>query len=112
MEPTINRLAVIIVDGSQSHDLIRSLNEQKFRVTRVSATGGFLHDSLVTLFVGTSARRLPQLFALLREKCPRHTRYVPMGVEMAIAPGPPSMIEVYVGGATVFILPVEQFRYL
>jgi uncharacterized protein YaaQ len=35
-----------------------------------------------------------------------------MGVEMAMAPGHPAMIEVYVGGATVFVLPVEKFLQL
>jgi uncharacterized protein YaaQ len=108
----IDRLAVTIVDGSQSRRLIRELNEEGFRVTMINAVGGFLHDSLVTLFVGTSARRLSQFFALLREYCPRRTRYVPMGVEVAMAPAQPAMIEVYVGGASVFILPVEQFRQL
>jgi len=109
VEPTIDRLAVTIVDGSQSRDLIKALNRKGFRVTLVNAVGGFLHDSLVTLFIGTAEERLPELFALLREQCPRRTRYVPMGVEMAMAPGHPAMIEVYVGGASVFVLPVEQF---
>ncbi len=108
----VDRLAVTIVDGSQSRKLIRKLNEEGFRVTMINAVGGFLHDSLVTLFVGTSARRLSHFFSLLREYCPRRTRYVPMGVEVAMAPAQPAMIEVYVGGASVFILPVEQFRQL
>lgn len=112
MESTIDRLAITIVDGSQSHDLIKTLNEDGFRVTLVNAVGGFLHDSLVTLFVGTASGRLPELFTLLREACPRRTRYVPLGVEMAMAPGHPAMIEVYVGGASVFILPVERFVQL
>jgi uncharacterized protein YaaQ len=112
VEPTIDRLVVTIVDGSQSRDLIKALNEQGFRVTLVNAVGGFLHDAMVTLFIGTDARRLPELFALLRELCPRRTRYVPMGVEMAMAPGHPAMIEVYVGGASVFVLPIEGFVQL
>lgn len=109
VKPTVDRLAVTIVDGSQSRDLIKALNAQGFRITQINAVGGLLHDSLVTLFIGTAAERLPELFALLREQCPRRTRYVPMGVEMAMAPGHPAMIEVYVGGASVFVLPVEQF---
>jgi uncharacterized protein YaaQ len=112
VEPTIDRLAVTIVDGSQSRNLIQVLNTHGFRVTLVNAVGGFLHDSLVTLFVGTETQRLPELFALLREHCPRRSRYVPMGVEMAMAPGHPAMIEVHVGGASVFVLPVEQFLQL
>jgi uncharacterized protein YaaQ len=32
-----------------------------------------------------------------------------MNVEMAMAPSYPMMIEARVGGATVFVLPVEKF---
>jgi len=37
---------------------------------------------------------------------------VPMGVELSLSPGYPMMIEARVGGATVFVLPVERFVQL
>ncbi|MEA3309991.1 MAG: cyclic-di-AMP receptor [Chloroflexota bacterium] len=109
---SINRLAITIVDGAQSQDLMVALGKEEFRATIVNATGGFLHDSLVTLFIGTEESCLPRLLALLAEHCPRRTRYVPLGVETAMASGYPTMIEVSAGGAAVFILPVEEFRQL
>ncbi len=109
---SINRLAITIVDGTQSQDLMTALGEEGVRATIVNATGGFLHDSLVTLFIGIEERRLPRLFALLKEYCPRHTRYVPLGIETAMASGYPTMIETSAGGAAIFILPVEEFRQI
>lgn len=108
-QETIDRLAITIVDGSQSRDLTQALNKKGFPVTIVDAVGGFLHEALVTLLIGLPQDRLPQFFASVREQCPRRTRYVPMGVELSLTPGYPMMIEASVGGATVFILPVERF---
>ncbi|MGC9522454.1 MAG: cyclic-di-AMP receptor [Anaerolineae bacterium] len=105
----INRMAITIVDGGQSRDLLKALNEEQFPATILDAVGGFLHEAMVTLIVGMSEQRLQDFFALVREKCPSRTRYVPMGVELSLSPGYPMMIEARVGGATVFVLPVERF---
>ena len=108
----IDRMAITIVDGSQSRDLIKALNRDHFPTTTLDAVGGFLHEAMVTLVVGMSENQLPNFFALIRELCPSRTRYVPMGVELSLSPGYPMMIEARVGGATVFVLPVERFVQL
>jgi len=108
----IDRLAITIVDGSQAHGLIEALNEVGIQATMVDAVGGFLHDALVTLLVGMSKANLAKFFEVVRKSCPRRTRYVSMGVEMAMTPGYPLMIEAHVGGASVFVLPVENFVQL
>ena len=109
---SIDRLAITIVDGAQARNLMAALSAEGFRVTIVNATGGFLQDSLVTLFIGTEEEQLSRLFRLLAEHCPRRTRYVPMGVETAMASSYPTMIEASMGGASVFVLPIEEFRQL
>lgn len=108
----IDRLAITIVDGGQSKDLLKALNENGFPVTILDAVGGFLQEAMVTLMVGLPANRLSSFYAMVREKCPSRTRYVPMGVELSLSPGYPMMIEARVGGATVFVLPVERFVQL
>lgn len=111
-QQSIDRLAITIVDGTQSKDLTKALNQEGFYVTVLDAVGGFLHEALMTLLIGLPHNRLPHFFSLVRQECPSRTRYVPMGVEMSLAPGYPMMIEARVGGATVFILPVERFVQL
>ncbi len=105
----INRVAITIVDGTQARDLIKGLNTEAFPATKIDAVGGFLQDALVTLLVGMPEARLPHFFELVRRHCPARTQYVSMNVEMAMAPSYPMMIEARVGGATVFVLPVEKF---
>ena len=108
----INRMAITIVDGSQSKALIHALNEHDFSVTLLDAVGGFMHESMETLVVGMNETRLTHFFSLVRRHCPSRTRYVSMGGELALAPGYPMMIEARIGGATIFVLPVEQFVQL
>ncbi|MGC9346676.1 MAG: cyclic-di-AMP receptor [Anaerolineae bacterium] len=109
---SIDRMAITIVDGGQSKDLLKALNKNQYPATVLDAVGGFLHEAMVTMVVGMSEQRLPNFFSLVRENCPSRTRYVPMGVELSLSPGYPMMIEARVGGATVFILPVERFVQL
>jgi len=111
-EALIDRLAITIVDGSQARGLIHTLAAQGVKVTVIDAVGGFLHDALVTLLVGTSEANLGRFFATVRRCCPQRTRYVSMGVEMSMTPGYPLMIEAHVGGASVFVVPVESFIQL
>jgi uncharacterized protein YaaQ len=111
-QETIDRMAITIVDGNQSRDLTQALSKAGFVVTVLDAVGGFLHEAVVTLLVGLPHHCLPQFFSLVRQQCPSRTRYVPMGVELSLSPGYPMMIEARVGGATVFIVPVEQFLEL
>lgn len=113
MDPeSIDRMAIAIVDGTQASNLLGALQSEGFRATPIDAVGGFLHDALVTLLVGMPAVHLPRFFALVRRYCPSRVRYVPVGVELALTPGYPMMIEARVGGATVFVIPVERFLQL
>lgn len=108
----IDRMAITIADGGQSKDLLQALNTHRFPATVVDAVGGFLHEAKVTLIVGLPHERLQEFFALVRKTCPSRIRYVPMGVELSLSPGYPMMIEARVGGAIVFVLPVERFVQL
>ena len=112
LDESINRMAITIVDGGQSRDLLKALNAAEFPATILDAVGGFLHEAMVTLIVGLPDQRLSVFYSIVRKTCPSRTRYVPMGVELSLSPGYPMMIEARVGGATVFILPVERFVQL
>ncbi len=109
---SIDRMIIAIVDGGQLRRLLAALQERTFSATVINATGGFLHESKVTLLAGVSHQRLDEFFAVVRANCPARTRYVSMGGEFSLMPSYPLMIEARVGGATIFVLPVERFVQL
>ena len=111
--PVIDRAAVVIVQRWQAQGLVDTLTARDYAVTVVDATGGLLGQGVVTLVVGLASRRLPSFFALVRDVCPGTTRYIPYDAEAEFPWHPEcELVEVRTGGATAFIVPVEQFVQL
>ncbi|MGC9523134.1 MAG: cyclic-di-AMP receptor [Anaerolineae bacterium] len=107
----IDRMAIAIAYGTQSGALIDALNAAQIPVTLIDARGGFLEEAMVTLVAGMPRQQLPQFFALVRQHCAVRTRLMPIGVDLpGYAEG--QIIEVRVGGATVFVVPVDEFLQL
>ncbi len=109
----IDRLVVLIVYRWQYKSLIESLNQHNYSATLIHATGGMMHEGMVTLVIGTPHRRLPALYCLVRDCCPASTRYIPYDADMLIPWQPEcEVVVIRAGGATAFVVPVEQFVQL
>lgn len=111
VEQPVDRLVIILLHQWQLKGLLDTLRERRFTATVVDATGGLLRERMVTLVVGTSKRRLPYLFTLVRDACPASTRYLPLEMNMPFEIES-ELVEVRVGGAIATVVPVEQFVQL
>jgi len=108
------KLVVAIVHNEDAGALVDALLEHEHRATRLHSSGGFLKQSNATIIVGVEDDRVEEILGLVRESCTARTQVVnPMPPIME--PGEffmPYPLEVEVGGATVFVLPVERFERL
>lgn len=110
------KLVVAIVQSADSGRLTEALVSKGFRSTRLSTVGGFLDEPNVTMLIGTEDEQVPALLDLIRHNCHARRRYMnaaPMSVEsvgMPMVTAAP--IEVEVGGAAVFMMPVRHFTRL
>lgn len=110
---TIDRLAFVMLYRWQLKGLVSALTEHHFDATLIDAQSGFLRTGMATIIVGMAERRVPFFTSLLRDYCPGSTRYVPFEADMELPWYPESeMVEVRVGGAVAFIVPVERFVQL
>ena len=104
------KLVVAIVHAEDAGHLIDGLLEREFRATRLHSSGGFLKQSNATVILGVEEEQVEAALAVIRENCHSRTQLVnPMPPIME--PGEfflPYPLEVEVGGATVFVLPVER----
>jgi len=104
------KLVVTIVHNEDAGVLVDALAEKELRATRLHSSGGFLKQSNATVLVGVEDDRVDEVLAVVRENCTSRTQVVnPMPPIME--PGEffmPYPLEVEVGGATVFVLPVER----
>ena len=99
----------VIVDAGA---LVDALLDREYRATRLHSSGGFLKQSNATIVLGVEDAQVDDVMAIIAEHCTSRTQVVnPMPPIME--PGEffmPYPLEVEVGGATVFVLPVERYE--
>lgn len=108
------QLMIAIVQDEDADRLSKRLNGEGFSVTRLSTVGGFLASGNVTVLIGLEDDRVDAALQVIRTTCHTRQRFInptPWGAEPAhlsvTAPGIP--LEIQVGGATVFCVPVKRF---
>ncbi len=108
------KLVVAIVHGEDAGPLVDALLDAEFRATRLHSSGGFLKQSNATVIVGVEDDQVERVLGIISDSCHSRTQLVnPM--PPILEPGEfflPYPLEVEVGGATVFVLPVERFERL
>ena len=108
------KLVLAIVHNEDAGALVDLLLQREYRATRLQSSGGFLKQSNATVVVGAEDDKVEDVLSVIRDTCTSRTQVVnPMPPIME--PGEffmPYPIEVEVGGATVFVVPVERFERL
>lgn len=103
------KLVIAIVSNDDSHALSHVLNKEDFMVTRLSTTGGFLKMGNSTLLIGTEDDKVKRVLELVKEYSKQRSEMVPSTAAYDIGRFASFPVEVTVGGATVFVVDVEQF---
>ena len=85
------------------------LAEEKFAFTKMATTGGFLKAGNVTLLMGVDDDKVDTALAIIRKHCAQRMEPMPAVVNAGVPAFSYDKTEVLVGGATVFVTPVEQF---
>lgn len=62
------KMIILIVKDQDSDEVTQALTSEKYRVTRVASTGGFLRSGVVTLLLGVRDERLESALELIRKK--------------------------------------------
>lgn len=104
------KLIIAIINRDDANSVTRALSKSGFSSTRLSTTGGFLMAGNVTLLIGLEESKVPQALEVIREHS--HSRKQMIPATTAVTPNAyaPANVEVTVGGATIFVVDVEQFQ--
>lgn len=107
------KLVVTIVQDKDSNRLSNAFIESDIRATKLSSTGGFLRSGNTTFLIGIEDERVEEVLGIIKEVSKKRSEYVTpsVNVDSPIETMGTYPIEVEVGGATVFVLPVEQFLH-
>ena len=106
-------LLIVIVQDEDVGKLAERLLRDGFRLTRIDASGGFLAIGSSVLLIGLDEERLPAVTASIEATCQTRTRWESTAPWPSMA-GMPAVglsapMEILVGGAVVFGIPVQQF---
>ena len=105
------KLIIAIVQDVDADVLIEEIIKNGHRVTKMSTTGGFLKSGNTTLLIGTEDENVDSILAIIDKNC--KTREVTKTIQTINIPGQamiPVPIQVKIGGATVFVLHVDDFK--
>lgn len=107
------KLVLAIVQDDDSLDVIEELTENSFRVTKLATTGGFLKSGNTTLMIGVEKEKVEAVVKVIEDVCKKRKEMIPTPTTTTIGNTSsmymPYPIEVEVGGATIFVLDVDQF---
>jgi uncharacterized protein YaaQ len=108
------QLLIVIAQDEDADLLSRRLNAAGLRATKIDTVGGFLARGNVTLLAGVDDERIEDVLDVIRATCRARRTYInPLlstadGVSTTVT-GPIIPMEVEIGGAVVFSLPLRQF---
>ncbi|MBQ1306100.1 MAG: cyclic-di-AMP receptor [Erysipelotrichales bacterium] len=103
------KLLIAIVSNDDSSSVISALTSEKYQVTKLATTGGFLRAGNTTLIIGTDDEKVEDVVSIIGKESCRRTEVVPATASYDVGRFATYPIEVQVGGATIFVLNVEQF---
>lgn len=84
------KMIILIIKDNDADEITQALTADKYRITRVASTGGFLRSGVVTLLIGVRDERAELALELIRKTLTP----LPSGEKRA----------------TLFVIPVEQFE--
>ena len=106
------KLIIAIVQDEDSSKLLSELMRKGFGVTKLATTGGFLKAGNTTLLLGVDDQRVDEAISIVDSVCKSRKQISTATTSIgAMSHGEFSSfpIEVTVGGATLFVLTVDQF---
>jgi uncharacterized protein YaaQ len=106
------KLIIAIVQDEDSKKLNETFTKNGVRSTRLSSTGGFMRSGNSTFLVGVEDNKVDAVLDIIEEISSTQTQSImaPPTYDFNFEMNLNYPVDVEVGGATVFVLDVEQFK--
>lgn len=104
------KLIVAIINNDDANAVMSNLTKAGYSATRLSTSGGFLRVGNVTLLIGVEKANVDDVINIIGEYSSQRKKITPVNTtyigESMLSSMP---VEITVGGATIFVIDVEQF---
>ena len=106
------KLILAIISNDDAKSCTSALNKARFHVTRLATTGGFLAAGNTTLIIGCNDDEVEKAIEIIGGESQRRKEAIPTALAGDMGNLASFPVEVEVGGATVFVMNVDQFKKL
>jgi uncharacterized protein YaaQ len=104
------KLIVAIINNDDANTVMSNLTKAGYSATKLTTSGGFLRAGNITLLIGVEKNKVDDVINIIGEYSSQRKKITPVNTtyigESMLSSMP---VEVTVGGATIFVLDVEQF---
>lgn len=105
------KLLIAIVQDEDAGKVMNALNKNGFMVTKLSSTGGFLRAGNTTLLMGVEDKNVEEVLNIIESRSKSRKQVVDSTSTMVSGSiMMPVSAEITVGGATVFLMNVEDYK--
>lgn len=107
------KLIIAIINNDDSLYVQSALTEHGYFATKLATSGGFLKKGNTTFFIGTDDEKVDGAIEIIKKHARKRVVKEPTLPPSEIGDFfNPVMVDVAVGGATVFVVDVERFEKL
>lgn len=103
------KLILAIVSNEDANKVSKALVKQNFFVTKLATTGGFLSSKNTTFLIGTNDDKVKNVVEIIEAHSKTRSKTVPNAIASEFGMFTTMPVQVKIGGATIFILNVEEF---
>lgn len=103
------KLVIAIVQADDTKRLQKAFVKNNIRSTKLATTGSFLSEGNATFIVGTADKKVPDVLRVIQKESKSREEYASPGI-MPSRFQSAKPVKVIVGGAIVFVLPVDEFK--
>ena len=104
------KLIMAIVSNDDSSKVQSALTKERYQVTRLATTGGFLMAGNTTFICGTEDDKVDHAIEIIAQHSKKRTQMVPSSASYGVGMYTSFPVEVQIGGATIFVLAVVRFE--
>lgn len=106
------KMIFAVVSSDDASSVQKALIKEHFQATKLSSTGGFLMKGNTTFLIGAEDDKVQRIIEVIGNHSKQRKKIIPNSVISEFGMLSTSPVEITVGGATVFVLNVEQFAKL
>ena len=105
------KLLIAIVQNQDAGKVMHALNNEGFMVTKLASTGGFLRAGNTTLLMGVDDKKVEEVLTIIESQSKSRKKVITSDTPMVSGSiMTPTTTEIKVGGATIFLMDVKDYR--